>query len=140
MRTFAIAMLVVLAAACAKKEPEKKEDAPKVSAEDTAKEAKEAKEKAAKAKEVELAALVQQIKTKEDFEDSAQTEITEENLEAELTKLEQQLDVEAPEVPGASANAAASGPGSLLRPALPKPVKAPEAIKPAVPKAPVATP
>lgn len=129
MRTLSIALMLALASSCAKKKEEPKEE-PKVSAEEAAKDAKEAKEKAAKAKEEEIAALVKEIKTKEDFEEQASTEITEENLEAELAKLEQQLDVEAPDTAG---SAAASAPS--LRPALPKPVTAkPESEKkPATP-------
>jgi hypothetical protein len=129
MRTLSIALMLALASSCAKKKEEPKEE-PKVSAEEAAKEAKEAKEKAAKAKEEEIAALVKEIKTKEDFEEQASTEITEENLEAELAKLEQQLDVEAPDTAG---TAAASAPS--LRPALPKPVtaKSESEKKPATP-------
>jgi hypothetical protein len=143
MRKLAIALLLVVPfAGCAKKSDKKKDETAKVSADDSAKQAKDAKEKAAKEKEAELNVLVQQLKTKEDFEDSAETEVTEENLEAELTKLEGQLEAEAPEPAGAaSAGSATALTAAGAKPA-PKVPAAPGAVKPAAPKpaAPPATP
>ncbi|HEX2732991.1 MAG TPA: hypothetical protein VHM70_15385 [Polyangiaceae bacterium] len=133
MRKLAIAMLVLMPLACAKKTEHKKEDnTAKVSAEDTAKKEKEAKDKAAKEKEAELAGLVEQLKTKEDFEDQSEVDISNDNLEAELAKLEGQLDVEAPEpatsaAPVASTLNAASVKAAPAKSGAPKPSPAPKA-------------
>ena len=144
MRKLAIALLLVVPlAGCAKKSDKKKEEPAKVSADESAKQAKDAKDKAAKEKEAELNVLVQQLKTKEDFEDQAETDVTEANLEAELAKLEGQLEAEAPEPAAPPASAGSATPLTAASgKTLPKAPPAPGAIKPAAPKpaAPPATP
>lgn len=102
MRKLSFAMLaLLLSASCAKKKETEKEE-PKVSAEDSEKQKNEDKAQAAQQKEQQIEALAKDLQTKEDFEEAAEKEITEENLEAELAKLEAELD------PGGEDTAAAA--------------------------------
>ncbi len=119
MHKFSIAMLALaLTASCAKKQEAPKEEE-KVSAEEAAKDAKDAKEKAAKAKEAEIAALAEELQTKEDFEEAAEGEINDENLEAELAKLEAEIDPSAEEAAGKTAETPKPAVGAQAAPKKP---------------------
>lgn len=95
-RSFALMTLLGLCAVACSKEEEKaeKDEDEKVAVVDKQPK-KEKPKKAAPKVDKELVALAASIQTQEDFADTAEKEITLDNLEAEADKLEQELSAKA---------------------------------------------
>ena len=93
MRASYLVLAAVLALGCSKKKSDTEEKKPKAEAKAVPTAAADDSEKKAVEK------LVKTIKTEEDYEDEAETDITAENLHSEVDRIEKELAEEDPEQP-----------------------------------------
>lgn len=108
-----LSLLFAFAVGCNKKSEDKKTDDPATAGKTTGTEPTEPDKPAAAADAAPAAGAPGEIPTEQDFEEKAATEVTKDNVEAEVEKIEKELSAES----GAAAGGGAAGGGSAPAPA-----------------------